>query len=564
METEDIIWLLLSLIPCWICRSDSEDNFAAGPSRIAYWATWITFGRCLSTIMLPSSAPVTQHYNQWRRHPTVKGEEKAHKKEQGHAMAVVLVPTLLNVMARYNTYWSRHAVCTSLIAALPVTLQVLSCFGMITTDKHIANGNTAYSTELLPLGFAANFLAYISMDYFLQGEVSAISKALTFGEFRVLVSLFTIFLWEWVSRMRTSIMNGSFISADDNNNPPHGIVALSGFLGCIITSKLVVSDRKRNISLAMRIVVQTLGPLVVVELSLFFASPLLSFPRSLRWLWHFLQATEDNHSNMGNDQFIYPRYWGLLYWAALFVLLALPTIQMARHSSRIDPVISRKWFHLVAVLLFGPITWIFPQLMSLSYAVALCGLIVLETLRDDFAILQSFYLGFLDPAKDQIVVENSATGKNTKTNCRGNGIILSHMCLILGCAAPLWVAELCVANNAQLNMLLSQWGVLCLGVGDAMGALVGKGFGKNLWGKNRRTYEGSLAMCVSMIAIGCWFLQNTYDCWWVLVVATTFVTVLEAFTLQMDNLVLPLAGSAVILLLHSCWLDIAYSSIVSP
>jgi dolichol kinase len=210
-------------------------------------------------------------------------------------------------------------------------------------------------------------------------------------------------------------------------------------------------------------------------------------------------------------------------------------------------VVTHKWFHLVAILLFGPITWKFPQLMSLSYAIALCGLIVLETLRKDVLLLQTFYLGFVDPTKDDT----------------HGGIILSHMCLIVGCAAPLWISECCRSDddgtsinsnsNRNILLLLPQWGVLCLGVGDAMGAIVGKGFGRHQWGKNRRTVEGSLAMWVSMMAIigTCWFFgaAGRRDCWWALVAATTFATVLEAFTLQMDNLVLPLAGSAVLLLL---------------
>jgi dolichol kinase len=215
---------------------------------------------------------------------------------------------------------------------------------------------------------------------------------------------------------------------------------------------------------------------------------------------------------------------------------------MAQHSPHSNTVVTRKWFHLVAILLFGPITWKFPQLMSLSYAIALCGLIVLETLRADFAILQSFYLGFVDPTKDDTQ----------------GGIILLNMCLILGCAAPLWISKCCSnygitnSNNMEtrtnLLFLLPQWGVLSLGVGDAVGAIVGKGFGRHWWGKNQEMLEGSLAMWVSIMAIGGWCWVGC-DCWWTLVAATTFVTMLEAFTLQMDNLVLPLAGSAVILLL---------------
>jgi hypothetical protein len=100
----------------------------------------------------------------------------------------------------------------------------------------------------------------------------------------------------------------------------------------------------------------------------------------------------------------------------------------------------------------------------------------------------------------------------------------------------------------SIGLLLAQRGVLCLGVGDAMGAVVGKGVGRHQWGKNGRTLEGSSAMWVSMVAVG--LLAVPSSDWMALLTGTTIATLLEAFTLQMDNLVLPLAGSTVLLLMR--------------
>jgi len=116
------------------------------------------------------------------------------------------------------------------------------------------------------------------------------------------------------------------------------------------------------------------------------------------------------------------------------------------------------------------------------------------------------------------------------------------MALIAGCAAPLWVAE-CVQLDRHASLFLGLSGVLSLGVGDAMGAVVGTHFGQIAWGQ-RRTVEGSLAMFVSM-AIPCFVLLNRISLWIPVVV---FTTLLEAYTVQIDNLVLPLAGAAVVLL----------------
>jgi len=241
-------------------------------------------------------------------------------------------------------------------------------------------------------------------------------------------------------------------------------------------------------------------------------------PRCLDWLFEFLLEREGG----------YPRYFGLIYWLATFVVAFLPT-RLVLESKGLSVVIRRKWFHAVAVVLFSPITIVFPQLMSLSYAIALCVLAVLEDLRPDLPTLQSFYLSFLDPTKDN------------------PELILSHVFLILGCGMPLWISEW-TGDNESMEFLLSQWGILCLGIGDAAGAVIGSWYGKRQWGQNRRTIEGSLAMWISVSIIGVIFIPK--DGYLALFVASTISTLMEAFTLQMDNLVLPIIGSTVILLLQ--------------
>jgi dolichol kinase len=205
-------------------------------------------------------------------------------------------------------------------------------------------------------------------------------------------------------------------------------------------------------------------------------------------------------------------------------------------------VIARKWFHLVAVVLFAPVTRFAPQLMSLSYTVALAVLMVLENLRFelDWPQLRNFYACYLDSSKDQ----------------SQDRLVISHIALIFGCAAPLWISQIVEQQQRyddadgehKLPTFLPYWGILVLGVGDSMGALVGTYFGKMRWSiHSRRTVEGSVAMWCSMATL-CWlFLRPKVSGDWL--VATTFVTLLEAFTHQIDNLVLPLAGTAVVLLL---------------
>ena len=272
---------------------------------------------------------------------------------------------------------------------------------------------------------------------------------------------------------------------------------------------------------------------------------------------------------------------------------SIPSSSSKQATSSSYVVIHRKWFHLIAIILFGPITWYMPQLMSLGYAIAICLLVIVEccNLRTQFHGLNHFYQSFLDDSKDTIIPTTVATTTSTTTiktttsrtsedEHIKNPIVVSHIFLILGCAAPLWVANCCFQVPTETTRISSQqsslfglrylqlWGVLCLGVGDAMGACVGKLYGRHRWGKNQRTMEGSLAMLLSIVAAAS-MLVGSASCtnaeerfsflerlditqgfsWTALLVSTAYATLLEAFTLQMDNLVLPLAGAALILTL---------------
>jgi dolichol kinase len=122
-------------------------------------------------------------------------------------------------------------------------------------------------------------------------------------------------------------------------------------------------------------------------------------------------------------------------------------------------------------------------------------------------------------------------------------------------------------------------GVLVLGVGDAVAAVVGVFFGRRRWPGGAKTVEGSVAAVISMLLALCalgWLMgwvvgfqegaqlgwRNAWEQGWAqggqavwalvggagaaeewlrVAVCTVIVCLLEAFTLQIDNLFLPLA-----------------------
>ena len=348
----------------------------------------------------------------------------------------------------------------------------------------------------------------------------------TWGEFQVLVFMLVLAFMEFQTNLWAHLTN-SDTSDSKTIDYYYSMVAQSGLFGCLVTTALLATLTKR-LSVGARLALHVAGPLGIVEVCLRYLqykpisnihSPMNpALPHSLQWLVEFILSSEAISLPR-------PRYLGLLYWLSMLVLLAPPTAAIVRYQNH-SVVITRKWFHLVAVILFAPTTHFFPKLMAIGYAVALCGLLVLESIRRDAPFVDDIFHVLHDPAKD--VAE---------------GIMLSHLCLILGCAIPLWLG-LAMEERMGTVMLLRYWGILCLGVGDAAAAVVGKTYGRFRWGRNGRTLEGSLAMWISMIATG----GLVVDQWSLLLETTTIATILEAFTTQTDNLVLPLAGSSWIVL----------------
>jgi dolichol kinase len=433
----------------------------------------------------------------------------------GLQMSNVMLPSLFQVMAHHygrssNSQWTDYGNLATLLVVPQYSVSVVLCAIAIFLDPALDIFNACFFMVawflLLPM-VATNF-----------------TKFFTFGESRV-VSLAMIVVSAEYARV---LYDETYESDHPTSSSLYSLVALSGSISCCGFAYL--SNKSRMLSWWPKLGLNVVGPLLVVDLSLYMTTNFNSFynflPLSIQWLSKFLAEKENG----------FERLWGLFYWVGVLTVGSYPTFVLLSLSSKNKPsvVVTRKWFHLIAVILFGPVTWQFPQLMSLSYAIAFCVLVVLETLRGDAPLLQSFYTAFIDGRKDD-----------------GEQVIVSHIFLIIGCAAPLWVSEVLsnrISSPSSSSLLVAEFGVLCIGVGDAMGAVVGKSMGKHMWGKNNRTLEGSLAMWLSMIVVGIFLCSSLRECF-ALLIATTFTTILEAFTVQLDNLVLPIAGTSIILLI---------------
>ncbi|GAB5591378.1 dolichol kinase [Umbelopsis nana] len=192
----------------------------------------------------------------------------------------------------------------------------------------------------------------------------------------------------------------------------------------------------------------------------------------------------------------------------------------------------RKLFHALAVVMFVPGLLYEPAFLQLAFSVALAAFIYLEYLRF-FAVwpygknIHIFLTEFID-SRDL------------------GPVILSHVYLLLGCAESVWLEG--------SSVLASLSGILTLGFGDAMASIIGKRFGRIRWFRSHKTIEGTLAFVLSVLfgsglilytmsPLSLSFDINTWI-WYTIVVSMTGL--MEAFSTQNDNLVVPLFMFALI------------------
>ncbi|KAG7371435.1 hypothetical protein IV203_020005 [Nitzschia inconspicua] len=539
-QVETYIWIALS-IAIWIGRFRS-------------WTCWIWFIQEVWLLLQLLSYGGTKNNNNnnnnnkrdtpdHRRYIGGGGGGGGGHDESNHhfaalAMCMVMMPGTLQAMAKaiaVNDWdvtassWSYYTMIIAFLGGRSHNLLVVMMVGML-LGMATSNGGGVN----LPL-LSITVLYWFTLEFLFQAFQTSVmmANAFSFAELRCICMILSMMIITFVGDVSKTddqyfrlLLLQPFIPAI---SAMYVRVALSGFLGCAVTTCAIAMSTITIRQWWIRLLVNIVGPLVVVEFTLqsvgYTKRQLYVLPMSLQWLMDFLMDTESG----------YPRYYGLLYWGVILSVTSLPTYYLLTvPTDRIPVVVTRKWFHLIAIMLFGPVIMIMPQLMALSFVIAICVLMVLETLRRDLPSLQSFYVTFVDCTKDN-----------------DDQIIVSHIFLIFGCAAPLWLS-LVVAdatNNNTPSLLLAEFGVLCIGIGDAMGAVIGKLYGRQKWGgTNPRTLEGTFAMWLSMIVGGVLLCREGKDVF-ALMLATSFTTLLEAFTIHLDNLVLPLVGSTILLLM---------------
>lgn len=231
----------------------------------------------------------------------------------------------------------------------------------------------------------------------------------------------------------------------------------------------------------------------------------------LLWLWytHFSQTTQLLLS---------------LYWAGV-LLVTLSVLAMLHHVSptlRLD-FGARKLFHLVALALFIPASWLSPSYLRLAQAGA-CAVMLLTELtlgsrRFAHSAARRFLLHFRDEQDDP-------------------ELLLTHIYLLVGCALPLWLE-----SQPDGRLVRVYAGLLVLGIGDAAASLVGRAIGRLRWPRRRRTVEGSIAATLAPMGVlyaASLLTDSPWEAltWKRVATACGAAALLEALSSHVDNLVL--------------------------
>ncbi|KAG6760684.1 hypothetical protein POTOM_033862 [Populus tomentosa] len=173
-----------------------------------------------------------------------------------------------------------------------------------------------------------------------------------------------------------------------------------------------------------------------------------------------------------------------LYWVCVIYLSVLRFYNISKNS-KIERILLRKYYHLMAVLMFLPAVILQPKFLDLAFGAALAVFLTLEIIR----VWRIWPLG-------QLVHEFM----NAFTDHRDSDLLIVrhdyHFSLLLGCALPIWMSS--GYNDRPLAPFA---GILSLGIGDTMASMVGHKYGVLRWSKTgKKTIEGTAAGITSVLA----------------------------------------------------------------
>ncbi|XP_077353248.1 dolichol kinase [Festucalex cinctus] len=243
----------------------------------------------------------------------------------------------------------------------------------------------------------------------------------------------------------------------------------------------------------------------------------------ITWLWDLVTSSRRRLALVA--------YWAALCVAAAGVVLHQNRRRRAGSKKHRASTAVRKYFHVIAVATFAPGLLYERRLLHAASAVCLAVFLFLEYVRY-FRIkplgrpLRQLLTLFLDE--------------------RDSGpLVLTHVYLLVGVALPVWLLPAACAPAKGAGGLAPYAGVLAVGVGDAAAAALGSALGRIRWPGTKKTVEGTAASVLAQVAGVAALLAadagvDLDGAHARVLGSVALVAALEAYTSQIDNLLLPL------------------------
>lgn len=228
----------------------------------------------------------------------------------------------------------------------------------------------------------------------------------------------------------------------------------------------------------------------------------------------------------------------IIFWF-LFTCASVAFVSMqSGNGSKQACTTTRKYFHVIIVLIYFPgVIWD-PELLYVASGIALSVFIFLEVVR----VLKIPPVGQIIDDSFKVFLDEKDSGI----------LVLTHIYLLVGCSCPLWLYPKQFVNKDFHISLLS--GVISVGLGDTAASIGGSIWGNHTWSGTNKTFEGTLCAIAAQLIFVLPLLWLGHVCsatnLSIAVLAVVLTSLLEAKTTQVDNLILPLLQFCILSLIN--------------
>jgi dolichol kinase len=222
----------------------------------------------------------------------------------------------------------------------------------------------------------------------------------------------------------------------------------------------------------------------------------------------------------------------ILYWL-IILISSIILFEIVTSHFTVRKIIKRKFFHFLAILIYLPgYIYMEEDLLLAISIIMIYVMILLELIRNK---LNSYkFFNFIN----EYLKSNIDERDNQK-------FIVTHIFLLYGCFSSLLYWKI----QSEEGLKLFRWefniqSLAVMGVGDAMASIIGSKYGRTIiFPPTSRSLDGFLSACISTFIF--LTLCSTYYFNVKSFLSLIVIFVYEGFTLQIDNLVLPIVTSKI-------------------